>query len=75
MLTKRMGSDPICLCVCVTIDAMINFDGDVDIHANTDVKCEQSITRTVNVTVFTSGTFDILTLRVNNTIGLNRTHF
>ena len=30
----------ISLCLCVTIDAILNFDGDVD--ANADVKCEQS---------------------------------
>ena len=27
--------------ICVAIDTMLNFDGDVD--GNTDVKCEQSI--------------------------------
>ena len=26
---------------CVTIDAMLNFDSDVDANANADVKCEQ----------------------------------
>ena len=35
------GFRPI-LCVCVTIDAMLNFDGSVD--ANADVKCEHSFT-------------------------------
>ena len=43
----------LCVCVCVTVDTMLNFDGDVD--ANTDVKCEQNIsnglfTRSVKVT-------------------------
>ena len=32
------------LWVCVTIDAMLSFAGDVDIDANADVQCEQSIT-------------------------------
>ena len=45
MLTYKIGSDPFyCLCVCATIDAMLNFNGDVD--TNADVKCEQNITYT-----------------------------
>ena len=36
------GFRPI-LWVCVTIDAMLNFDGGVDANANADVKCEQSL--------------------------------
>ena len=40
-----MVSDPILhICTCVTIDAMLNFDGEVDVEAKADVKCEQSIT-------------------------------
>ena len=41
MLTRRMGSDPICVCVCAIPNAMLNFDSDVDANANTDIKCEQ----------------------------------
>ena len=37
-LLQRMGP---CICVCVTIDAMLNRDGDMGIDANADVKCEQ----------------------------------
>ena len=37
-LLQRMGP---CICVCVTIDAMLNCDGDIGIDANADVKCEQ----------------------------------
>ena len=36
------GSAPI-LCICMTIDAILNFDGDVDVDTKADVKCEQSI--------------------------------
>ena len=37
----QSGFRPIrCICVCVSIDTMLNFDGDVD----ADVKCEHSIT-------------------------------
>ena len=32
-----------CFSVCVSIDAMLNFDGDVDANAN--VKCEHSFKR------------------------------
>ena len=40
--TQRMGSDLIsAFLFAITIDAMLNFDGDVDVNA--DVKCEQSI--------------------------------
>ena len=38
----------ISLCLCVTIDAILNFDGDVD--ANADVKCEQSGMLNANIT-------------------------
>ena len=34
-LTQRI------LCICVSIDIVLNFDGDID--ANAEVKCEQSI--------------------------------
>ena len=30
------------ICVCITIGAMLNFDGDVYANANADVECEQS---------------------------------
>ena len=33
----------LCICICITTDAMLNFDGDVDVYANADLKCEQSI--------------------------------
>ena len=36
-----MGSDPISAFVFVTIDAMLNFDGDID--ANTEITGEQRI--------------------------------
>ena len=39
-----MGSDPFCVCVCVTIDAMLKFDSDIDTNANSDVKCEHTLT-------------------------------
>ena len=44
-----------CVCVCVTTDVLLNFNGDVDIVINADVKCERSIsnglfTRGVKVT-------------------------
>ena len=32
------------LCVYVTTDAMFSFDIYIDVDANADVKCEQSIT-------------------------------
>ena len=36
----KNGFRPIlCVCVCVSIDTMLNFDGDVDAN----VKCEHSI--------------------------------
>ena len=37
----------LCIRVCITIDAMLNFDGDINVDANTDIKCEQSITHTL----------------------------
>ena len=38
------GLRPIlCVYVCVTSDAMLNFDRDVDVDANADVACEQSV--------------------------------
>ena len=43
MLTQRMGSDILCICVYITINAMLNFDGDVDVNTNANVKYEQSI--------------------------------
>ena len=33
----------LCDCICATIDAMLNFDGDIDAIA--DIKCKQSIAR------------------------------
>ena len=40
--TSRMVSEPIlCICVCITIDAMLNFDDDFDIHSSVDVRSEQ----------------------------------
>ena len=40
------GFRPIlCICVCVTIDAMLNFDADV--HANADVNGEHTFNNTV----------------------------
>ena len=33
----------LCVCICVTIDTMLNFDGEID--ANADIKCEQSISQ------------------------------
>ena len=43
--TYGMGSEPILfICVCATIDAMLNFDGDFDVNARADVKCEQDLT-------------------------------
>ena len=38
---QRISSDPILVCVWVTLDAMLNFYSDFD--TNTDVKCERSI--------------------------------
>ena len=44
-LSQRNGSDPIlCVGICITIDAMINFNGYFDVDANTDVTCEQGNT-------------------------------
>ena len=38
----RIGSDPIlCVGICVTIDAILNFSDDFDVDANADVTCEQ----------------------------------
>ena len=43
------GFRPIlCVCVCITSDAMFNGDGDVDAYA--DDKCEQSIKHQFAVT-------------------------
>ena len=40
------GSEPILyIWICVTIDAVINFDGDFNVEANAEVTCEQGITR------------------------------
>ena len=40
---SRMGSEPIlCICVCITRDAMLNFDCGVD--SNADDTCEQGST-------------------------------
>ena len=39
-----MGSNPISrVVVCITIDAILNFDDDVDANSNADVKCVQTI--------------------------------
>ena len=38
--TQRMGLNPF---LTFYIDAMLNFDGDVNANANANVKCEQSI--------------------------------
>ena len=44
-IDAQNGFRPIlCIFVCVTIDAMLNFDGDVDTDANADVQCEQTFT-------------------------------
>ena len=38
------GFRPIlCIFVCIAIDAMLNFDSDVDANADTNVKCEHSL--------------------------------
>ena len=39
MLMQKMGFRPnnLCIYVCITIDAMLNFDSDID--ANADIKC------------------------------------
>ena len=49
-LMQRLGSDPFSgVCACIAIDAMLNFDSDVD----TNAKCEQSITcRIGNTLIF-----------------------
>ena len=37
------GFRPIlCACVCVSIDTMLNVDGDVDENADANVKCEHT---------------------------------
>ena len=42
-LINMIVSDPFpCIFVCITIYAMLNFDSDT--NANTDVKCEQTLT-------------------------------
>ena len=51
-LTQRMSSDPFCVCVCVTIDAMLNFDSEVDINTNAAVKCEQPFSHTKSLLCF-----------------------
>ena len=38
--THRMGLNPF---LTFYIDAMLNFDGDVDANANANVKCEHTI--------------------------------
>ena len=39
------GFRPIlCIFVCVSIDTMLNVDGDIDANADANVKCEHSIT-------------------------------
>ena len=46
MLMQSMGSDPFSeFAFCVTIDAMLNFYGtiDIDVDVKADNKCEQSI--------------------------------
>ena len=41
----RNGSDPIlCVGICFTIDSMLNFNGDFDVDANSDVTYEQGNT-------------------------------
>ena len=41
-----MGSEPILsICVSITIDEMLNFDGDFNVYTNADVKCEQGLTQ------------------------------
>ena len=38
------GFRPIlCVSVCVTIDAMLNFDSNVDANATADIKCEHTV--------------------------------
>ena len=47
----EMGSESIlCVNVCIAIDTVLNFDGD----ANTDVNCEQDLTRTIEVSLNSS---------------------
>ena len=43
MLMQGLGSGPFSVCVCLTIDAMLNCNGHGDVDANAEVKCEQSI--------------------------------
>ena len=39
----RISSEPI-FCICITIDAMLNFDGDFWYCANAAITCEQGFT-------------------------------
>ena len=42
---QRMGWEPIlCMCVCVTIDSIQNFDADIDADAAANVTCKHSFT-------------------------------
>ena len=42
---QRMGREPIlCVCVCITIDPIQNFDTNVDTDAHANVTCIQSLT-------------------------------
>ena len=43
MKNVKNGFRPIlCISVCISIDAMLNFDVDVDVDANVNVKCEHT---------------------------------
>ena len=39
---KNRFSPILCVYVCISIDAMLNFDGDVDVNTNADIKCEHT---------------------------------
>ena len=44
MCVQTMGWEPIlCMCVCVTIDSIQNFDAKVDADAHANVTCKQNL--------------------------------
>ena len=63
-----MSRPILCICVCVTIDAVLNFDRDVYVYTNEDLKCEQSINLGAKElkTLFQQGKLAIVTFLSQN---------